>query len=89
LQAPQPLEQRYTVGGVNAPIPAPQPQQQAPMNIPMPPRGDSGMYNAMSKSQPINYDEPQGVDYVTIALAFFALIAVVGLCPLYLAVLGR
>jgi serine/threonine protein kinase len=82
---PQPLEQRYSIGsplnaqGAGAP---PVPSTIA--------RGDSGMMPQYGNSQPLRetYDEDDGPDYVTIALAFLAIIAVVGLCPLYLAVLS-
>ncbi|MCU0512903.1 MAG: protein kinase [Anaerolineae bacterium] len=80
---PQPLEQRYSV---NAPA-------AAGSGVPMPPavaRGDSGAFAVQyGNSQPIReYEEDEGPDYVTIALAVLAIIAVLGLCPLYLAVLS-
>jgi serine/threonine protein kinase len=68
IQAPQPLEQRYTI-----PPPPQAPQQ------------DSGAYSA--NYPPIN-ETGSETDWVTIALAFLAFIAVVGLVPLYIAVLS-
>lgn len=79
---PQPLEQRYAVN-----------QAATPNVPPVPPtiaRGDSGSFAAQyGNSQPIReYEEDEGPDYVTIALAILAIIAVMGLCPLYFAVLS-
>ena len=71
--APQPFEQRY--------MPAP------PQNRPA---GDSsGYYAAQYNSQPLaDMEADEGVDIVTIALAFLAFIAVAGLVPLGLVVLS-
>ncbi|QPC80961.1 serine/threonine protein kinase [Phototrophicus methaneseepsis] len=79
VSAPQPFEQRYAAqagAGAQAgsvPQPAPMPYYRSP----------SGPLPAI---EPGETDE--GIDFVTVVLAFLALIAVGGLCPLLFAVLS-
>lgn len=84
---PQPIEQRYTPpatpqGHSAQSVPAPQYS-----NIPQPPTGDSGAYQAQY-SQPIIEQPENETDIVTIVLAIFAFLAVAGLVPLWLFVLA-
>lgn len=78
---PQPLQQRYTAPGNSIPAPGTPP--------PQPP--DAARYRAQYQSQPLSSQQvPEvetGPDYVTIALAFLAIIAVGGLCPLFFIVI--
>ncbi|MAU11014.1 MAG: hypothetical protein CL607_14425 [Anaerolineaceae bacterium] len=77
VSAPQPFEQRYAASNMpgpqanSVPQPAPMPYYRSPSR-PLPPVQDEG----------IN----EGIDFVTVVLAFLALLAVGGLCPLLFAV---
>lgn len=79
VQPPQPLEQRYTVPPVVPPPPV-VPGARQP--------GDSAQYAPQyGSSQPLpNVYPSDAPDYVTIALAILAAVAVAGLCPLFLVV---
>lgn len=85
-QAPQPFQQRY----VSPPAQAQGSQQQVPQqhqpSYPAPPQSpsDSGYYTAQY-SRPITPDveESSGFDAVTLVLAFIAIIAFLGLIPLW------
>jgi len=86
---PQAFEQRYT---------PPPPQQQSAQNYPQPMTvqnqnlADSAPYPPQSAfpSQgmpPVDYGEPEGFDYVTLALGILAALAVVGLVFLWIFVI--
>jgi serine/threonine-protein kinase len=78
VQPAQPLEQRYTVPPVVPPPPVTSGMRQP---------GDSAQYTPQyGVSQPIDPYAGDAPDYVTIALAILAAIAVAGLCPLLLLV---
>ncbi len=84
--APQPYNPRSVQPSVSAPTP-PQPLVQNYMPPPpQPARGDSRQFtNPSQPLRPIADDE--GVDWVTIALAILAIIAVLGLFPVWIAAL--
>jgi eukaryotic-like serine/threonine-protein kinase len=96
-QPPQPFEQRYVpppVQQVVQPQPQtyqPQAQQYQPNNYPVPPQSpsDSG-YNTAQYSRPMRPEtnEEEGFDYVTLVLAFIAIIAFLGLIPLWIFVIA-
>lgn len=92
--APQPYMPRpqgNLAAGMNpqpAAISSPQPFEQR--YTPPPPRmpGDSSAVYSAQYSRAAVPDDDDGIDFVTIALAFLAFIAVAGLVPLYLAVIA-
>ncbi|MDQ7034398.1 MAG: protein kinase [Anaerolineae bacterium] len=82
-QAPQPFEQRYVPPPIQQGVQQQMPQQP---NYPAPPQSpsDSGYYTAQY-SRPItpDIDEDGGFDAVTLVLALIAIIAFLGLIPLW------
>jgi serine/threonine-protein kinase len=79
VSAPQPFEQRYAPqAGAGAPVGS------VPQPAPMP------YYRSPSRPLPAidATESDDGIDFVTVVLAFLALIAVGGLCPLLFAVIS-
>ena len=82
VTAPQPFEQRYGTPG-NTNFPGPQ-ASSVPQPAPMP------YYRSPSRPLPSVQDDGinEGIDFVTVVLAFLALLAVAGLCPLLFMVIS-
>ena len=92
-QQPQAFEQRYVAPPI---VQQPQQQQYVPQqnpqaqNYPAPPSvpSDSGHYAAQySRPMPVE-DDDTGFDYVTLVLAFIAILAFLGLIPVWIWVLA-
>lgn len=83
-QAPQPFEQRYVAPSQQATDGAS--PQYTPASYPPPPQQgtDSGYYAPHSQPIMIDEHETEGLDIVTMILAFLALLSVGGLIPLWI-----
>jgi serine/threonine-protein kinase len=85
VQAVQPLDQRFTPPPPQQPMMA----QNYPQSQNRPFGSDSAQYYPPNYSQPMRpSDEREAPDYVTIALAVIAVIAVLGLIPVWLLALA-
>jgi serine/threonine-protein kinase len=83
-QQPQPLEQRYSVPRNQN---QGQPRQQSQTPSPQAYGQSDSQYYRAQYSQPMRVEpEEEGTDWITIILAFLALMAVGGLVPLWIAV---
>jgi eukaryotic-like serine/threonine-protein kinase len=92
VQPPQPFQQRYTPPPVQGQVVQQQVPQQGQFqpNYPVPPQApsDSGYYTAQYSRPMQPQDEEEPFDYVTLVLAFIAIVAFLGLIPLWIFVLA-